>query len=61
MSKSLIMLLCIATLIAVPLTTANASDYTTNKGKVVSIDPLDLLIGGRINATLEMKTGKNNS
>ena len=61
MSKIIIALLCIATFMAVPFDTANATSYTTQKTKVVSIDPLDLLINGRINATFENKAGRNNS
>ena len=61
MPKLIIMLLCIATLIAVPYNTANANDYTTDKSKVISIDPFDLLIQGRLNATYEVKMGAKNS
>jgi len=41
--------------------TANAADFTTSKDKVVSVDPLDLLIDGRINATFEKKLSPKNS
>ena len=53
-------LICVVTLFALVIQ-ANAADYTTKKTKVISIDPLDLLFEGRINATFETKMSPTNS
>lgn len=52
------------TLIVVALAMISISasaDYTTNKTSVISVDPLDLINAGRINAIYETKFGNANN
>ena len=53
------MLLLATTFFAATLN-INAASYTTSKGAVISVDPVDL-INGRLNATYEKKLSPSNS
>jgi hypothetical protein len=59
--KKFLTLAAIAIFFACTAAPASAASYTTGANNVISIDPLDLLISGRINATFEHKMSAKNS